>query len=138
MGGGLLFVFVFYSLVNQVFGTYAVGSSSLGEGQLENMMHRNLGQDDGRGLGEPNYDGNVIEVTTWLMFDSPTSSVASRRKTSLSVNHPINILHGEEPAAAGGGGGEASAIANWKNKYHTTFSSVRSTMLWSSFRLKLI
>ncbi len=45
------------------------GATSLNTGQLELMLHRNLENDDGRGLGEGNHDTTVATHRMRLLLN---------------------------------------------------------------------
>lgn len=53
-----------------VISSQAVGVGSLGTGQLEFMLHRNLAQDDGRGLGEALHDEHSANLMMRLLLNS--------------------------------------------------------------------
>jgi hypothetical protein len=91
-----------------------MGATSLRDGQLEMMMHRHLTRDDGRGLGEPNNDRSVVDLTTWILYDEPEVSTEVRRTLSLALNNPLQILHGEN-----------DPLRLWSESYLTTYSALK-------------
>jgi hypothetical protein len=89
----------------------AMGTSSPKSGAIEHMMHRNLLQDDGRGLGERNNDGSAISVQVYLLVQPIEPSVRIARRLSLSLQHYPRIMYGEAP----------SGRTVWTNTYKPNF-----------------
>lgn len=55
------------------------------------MLHRNLTQDDGKGLDEPMIDDNSCTYTFWAYIKKkPDPSMTFREK--LRLNHPLQLL----------------------------------------------
>lgn len=96
----------------------AMGTHSRDEGMLEQMLHRALAQDDGRGLAEPNNDHSRIEVQVYLMVQPLEPSVRMGRRLALALQHQPRILHAEAP-----GGAKA-----WGNSYKHTFFPLASQL----------
>lgn len=65
------------------------GVTSDVSGSLEIMLHRNLGQDDGRGLSEPVQDSSSTSTTHWIVFGSVKASETRRRMLSIMLEHPL-------------------------------------------------
>lgn len=55
-----------FTLIN----SHSMAVSSQRDGELEMMMHRSLGQDDGRGLAEQVADSTRIDVPIWISLDA--------------------------------------------------------------------
>lgn len=73
----------------------AVGASSLGDGQLEIMLHRRLLEDDRRGMAEPlnetvnNGSGLVVRSKHFIVVDSHDNAAVSRHRLIEELSHPI-------------------------------------------------
>jgi hypothetical protein len=64
------------------------GVSSLTDGQLENMVHRRLLFDDGRGVGEPLNESDIVRTTEFAVVTQPSLSAAQHRPGSVLLNNP--------------------------------------------------
>jgi len=74
------------------------------------MLHRNLPQDDNRGLREPNNDGSTAIISTWVLYNTPEQSNGVLRKLSILVNNPIRILIGSH-----------NQSTTWQNSFKTEY-----------------
>jgi hypothetical protein len=96
----------------------AMGTHSRDEGMIEQMLHRALAQDDGRGLAEPNNDMSRLEVVVYMMVQPLEPSVRMGRRLALALQHQPRILHGEAK-----GGAKA-----WGSKHRHTFFPLTSQL----------
>jgi len=101
-----------------VLGKQVMGSTSDSSGSLELMIHRQLGQDDGRGLGEAVADTSVIHNRQWLIFDDIEKVDQSKRRIYYFLEHPVRKV-----ISAG-----ASAIESWKAKFNGKFSPLQKPL----------
>eukprot|EP00656_Telonema_subtile_P001628 TRINITY_DN10710_c0_g1_i3.p1 TRINITY_DN10710_c0_g1~~TRINITY_DN10710_c0_g1_i3.p1 ORF type:complete len:952 (-),score=172.96 TRINITY_DN10710_c0_g1_i3:18-2873(-) len=69
-----------------VISSQALGVSSLSRGQLELMLHRNLAQDDGRGMGEGLTDGATANMMLRLVTNEDADELRSTRH-SFEMNN---------------------------------------------------
>ncbi len=58
---------------------YAMGVTSLEPGTLELMLHRNLPNDDERGIGEGNNDQTTVSATLWSLWHTTAMSEVTAR-----------------------------------------------------------
>eukprot|EP01116_Phalansterium_solitarium_P016044 TRINITY_DN3630_c0_g2_i1.p1 TRINITY_DN3630_c0_g2~~TRINITY_DN3630_c0_g2_i1.p1 ORF type:complete len:1254 (-),score=450.47 TRINITY_DN3630_c0_g2_i1:473-4234(-) len=95
-----------------VFTRQTVGVSSPNPGQLELMLHRALGQDDGRGLSEAANDRAPATVHQWLYVDRASQAEQNRKRLQLHLEHPLRIVHGL---------GQAEGYKSWTDKYNAQY-----------------
>jgi len=90
------------------------GATSLGNGQLENMMQRRLLYDDGRGVGEPLNEPapmDVIRTKELVLFDTFANASQQFRTNALLFNNEPILLFSS-----------AVSIQNWSDNYKTSFA----------------
>eukprot|EP01119_Soliformovum_irregulare_P005383 TRINITY_DN1714_c0_g1_i1.p1 TRINITY_DN1714_c0_g1~~TRINITY_DN1714_c0_g1_i1.p1 ORF type:complete len:977 (+),score=300.90 TRINITY_DN1714_c0_g1_i1:52-2982(+) len=68
------------------------GCASLKDGQFENMLHRRLLYDDGRGVGEPLNESNIVRTTERIMFDPIANASRKFRHEMASLNQPPVLM----------------------------------------------
>jgi len=90
------------------------GVSSLHNGQLETMLHRRLLVDDGRGVGEPLNESDVVRTVGLLNVDTPRNSSRHQRTLSLLLNNPLLFAFAN-----------TDDIARWKENYGGRFSPAK-------------
>eukprot|EP01132_Coremiostelium_polycephalum_P000649 gene649-803_t len=77
-----------------VFHDRSVGSSMLANGELEFMVHRNLQQDDWKGLSWPNRDNARTDGSFYLNYDKIEYFAPMQRKFSLHLeNNPSFVIY---------------------------------------------
>jgi len=96
----------------------AMGTSSQKVGAIEHMLHRNLNQDDGRGLGEPNNDNSRVRVSVYLMVQPPLTSVRLARRLALSLQHYPRMMYGVA----------TEGQKKWSNIYNPIYSPLISQL----------
>jgi len=88
-----------------------MGTTSYCDGGLEMMLHRSLGQDDGRGLGEGHVyqrvrltsnlltlsqyrvkESNIASIQQWILVGTVENAELSRRRLSLQQDHPLTAI----------------------------------------------
>jgi hypothetical protein len=57
---------------------HSTAVASLSEGELEFMLHRDLEQDDGRGLGQPVVDRSRAETQMAIYFEPTGMGITSK------------------------------------------------------------
>ncbi len=73
----------------------SVGATSLRNGELEVMVQRSLGQDDGRGLGEAMMDSSTITPKFMIIVASVAAAEKIRGKLATLLHNPPVLLFGE-------------------------------------------
>jgi len=89
----------------------ACGATSDTGGSLEIMLHRNLQQDDGRGLSERVDDTTTIIFPHWILLDTISVSEYYRKKLSLMLQHPLRMVFDESNIE----------YSEWRSKFQTSF-----------------
>jgi hypothetical protein len=79
-----------------VLSSHTTAASSPKPGALEFMVHRNLVQDDGRGLGEPPEDGSRIQVKFLLLLETIKDGLLPLhlRRARFGLNSELLVLSG--------------------------------------------
>jgi len=80
------------------------------------MLHRNLNQDDNRGLGEPNNDNSRVKVSVYLMVQPASTSVRLARRLALALQHYPRMMYGVA----------SEGQKKWVSVYNPTFSPLIS------------
>jgi len=75
-----------------VISSQSMGTTSYCDGGLEMMLHRSLGQDDGRGLGEGVKESNIASIQQWILVGTVENAELSRRRLSLQQDHPLTAI----------------------------------------------
>mmetsp|Transcript_3054 Transcript_3054/g.4548 ORF Transcript_3054/g.4548 Transcript_3054/m.4548 type:complete len:1202 (+) Transcript_3054:113-3718(+) len=80
-----------------ILNSHAVGAGTQGDGQIELMLHRQLGQDDGRGLSEAVRDASRPEIRLWFSLDSagsggPAGKTPHFDLQRLRLNNQLHVL----------------------------------------------
>jgi lysosomal alpha-mannosidase len=94
------------------------GVASLADGQLENMVHRRLLVDDGRGVGEPLNETEAIRTISTLIVADPSVSSRQQRAAELALDHPLEYAFGAPIASA----------SSWLASYLTTSSALAADL----------
>eukprot|EP01119_Soliformovum_irregulare_P008936 TRINITY_DN2201_c3_g1_i1.p1 TRINITY_DN2201_c3_g1~~TRINITY_DN2201_c3_g1_i1.p1 ORF type:complete len:965 (+),score=294.76 TRINITY_DN2201_c3_g1_i1:158-3052(+) len=89
----------------------SVGCSSLGNGQLEIMLHRRLLKDDEQGVGEPLNETTVIKTTENLFLTSTSNSARNFRENSILLNSPPVMLFSSD----------LRSLGDWISSLNTVF-----------------
>jgi len=108
----------------------AMGTHSRDNGVIEQMVHRALAQDDGRGLGEPNNDQSRIEVVVYLLVQPMEPSVKMGRRLALALQHQPRLLHAEAK------GGPKAWVAKYKPYYYPLVSQFPHNVHLLSFKAR--
>ncbi|EGG16955.1 hypothetical protein DFA_07936 [Cavenderia fasciculata] len=74
-----------------VFSDRSLGSTVPRLGEIEVMIHRNLQQDDYRGLGFAQKDSTTVDGKLFINFDSIQNSLQIQKKLSTIINSPLVI-----------------------------------------------
>eukprot|EP01105_Mastigella_eilhardi_P014170 TRINITY_DN3223_c0_g1_i2.p1 TRINITY_DN3223_c0_g1~~TRINITY_DN3223_c0_g1_i2.p1 ORF type:complete len:702 (-),score=183.93 TRINITY_DN3223_c0_g1_i2:105-2210(-) len=78
--------------------SHSMGFGSTKDRSIEYMMHRNLRNDDGRGMGEGNNDNDLGEVRVWMTVGDRADLGLTAKRLSLFLNNPLELyLHGPVP-----------------------------------------
>lgn len=79
------------------YSSHSTAGSSPEVGVVEFLVHRNLLQDDGRGLSQPNQDGSRIRVNFFLLFETKEDGIdpLKLRRMLVDLNHPTQFMTGE-------------------------------------------
>jgi len=93
------------------------GCSSLSNGQFENMLHRRLLYDDGRGVGEPLNEAEPIRTQEYIFFQPIQNSSSLMRWAALLLQHQPTLAFGT-----------ASSAAEWNSMYQTTFETLNQAL----------
>lgn len=109
-----------------VLSSHARGVTSLASGQLEIMLHRQLMQDDGRGLAEPNRDASRVNFANWLAVGPATAVHALRRPLALVLENPLTLLRAAQPWAR----------AHWRELFATGFAPLADAGLPPAIHLE--
>jgi hypothetical protein len=88
------------------------GASSLDNGQLEVMVHRNPDMGDGFGPGLT--DTDVVYPVNRVLVDTPAATTLQVRRQPHLLNFPLSYFAGSP----------TSSVSAWKNQYATTSSFV--------------
>jgi len=105
------------------------GVTSLKSGELEVMLDRKLGQDDGRGLGEPIFDSVPMNTVLYLSFENvplqtrnkvpdghnhmiPSNPTVYSHYLIHLLNYPLHMLFGKTTSLQNGG-------FDWENMFTT-------------------
>lgn len=107
-----------------------MGTHARDEGMLEQMVHRALAQDDGRGLAEPNNDFSRIEVVEYLSVQPIEPSVRMARRLALALQHQPRLLHADAP------GGHKAWVAKYKPYYYPLTSQFPHNIHLLSFKAR--
>jgi lysosomal alpha-mannosidase len=94
------------------------GVASLADGQLENMVHRRLLVDDGRGVGEPLNETEAIRTISTLIIAAPADSSRVQRAAALALDHPLEYAFGAPQSSA----------SAWLASYLTTYSALATDL----------
>ncbi|KNC56371.1 alpha-mannosidase 2 [Thecamonas trahens ATCC 50062] len=89
-----------------VLSTQPRGVTSLASGEIEVFLHRQLMQDDGRGLAEPPRDAARYASVMWLYAGSADGVEARRRQAAHMLEHPPLVF----ASTRGFGDGEWEAV----------------------------
>jgi len=84
-----------------ILNSHSVGCGSQNEGQIEFMVHRQLNQDDGRGLSEAVRDASRPEVRLWFKLGPPNEAKSMFELQQLRLNNPLHVLFTADPENAG-------------------------------------
>jgi lysosomal alpha-mannosidase len=87
------------------------GCGSLADGQIETMIHRRCLYDDGRGVGEPLNQSDIIKAKELVFFDVPSNSSQQQRPSSLLFNNPPILAFSS-----------ATDATTWLKNYQTTWT----------------
>lgn len=111
---------------------HSQGGSAQTQGALELMIHRQLNQDDGRGLSQPNNDGSTIAVRYGVVYCSSADAQRLTRRVALLLNNPVEIREVLADAAAVPAGSASSDPAAWvksyASRYRARFSALQATL----------
>jgi lysosomal alpha-mannosidase len=94
------------------------GVASLADGELENMLHRRLLHDDGRGVGEPLNETEPIRAVSKLIVADPTVSSRRQRAAALELDHPLEYAFGQP----------VSSASVWLASYLTTYTALANNL----------
>jgi hypothetical protein len=94
------------------------------DGSLEFMIHRNLGQDDGRGLSERVDDNSVVYSYHWLMLEPSQETEIRRQRMQLMLEHPLRLVSAKE---------SVGSVEEWVEQYGTQYSPLESKFSPFSF-----
>lgn len=104
-----------------VLNSHTVGCGSQNGGEFELMLHRQLNQDDGRGLSEAVRDGSRPQITLWFsLSDAERDQEANLQ--ALRLNNPVHVL------LDAGAGGTADAASTTAAKPKPLFAPLTAEM----------
>lgn len=127
----------------QVLNQHAMGVTSLQPGTLELMLHRNLPNDDERGIGEGNNDQTTVSATLWsLWHTNEVSEISTRyvliilamhhsrvsRQLSIILNNPLMALTTKDRAFE-----YQVRIEDWKESFESTYRPMKGRRVHISF-----
>lgn len=87
--------------------------SSLKDGQFENIIHRRLLYDDGRGVGEPLNESDIVRTKELIVFDRTNTSARQQRANTLLLNNPPILAFAP-----------VDNLQNWIKTYRTRFEPI--------------
>jgi len=91
------------------------GASSLDEGNLEVMLHRNPDMGDGFGPGLT--DTDIVSPVLRVIVDSPSASPIQVRIQPYLLNFPLTVFTGQP-----------SSVVDWESKYVTSTQFISSSL----------
>lgn len=86
-----------------VLNSHSVGCGSQNEGHIEFMVHRQLNQDDGRGLSEAVRDASRPEVRLWFKLGPSNEGKSMFELQQLRQNNPLHVLFSANSESTLGG-----------------------------------
>jgi hypothetical protein len=97
----------------------AVGVASRAPGELELLIHRSMGQDDGRGLAQAAVDTEQVSTRLAIVWGEATAVARALPRLLFALEAPPLLMHG---ACAD----DDAACARWRAAYRAGFSVARS------------
>lgn len=113
---------------------HSMACGSQREGEMEFLVHRNLGQDDGRGLAQQVADRSRVAIPLLIALDGGVDKVdrASFATRALRFNHPLTVLlpvaGSLEGVLPGGSFSKDEQVEQWRTKHHLFLSPLASPL----------